>query len=56
METYWDAFNRKYQGACCGKSLTQILEAFWYYCNNNEDRTRKILGYKDKIKATGGAE
>lgn len=48
MKTYWDDFNAKYQGYCYGKSLTIILEAFWYFCNNNEKRTEKLLKPQSK--------
>lgn len=43
METYWDRFNEKYGNDCLGKSLTTILEAFWYYCKDKEVRTRQLL-------------
>jgi hypothetical protein len=43
MKTYWDEFNEKYGKYCINKSLTTILEAFWYYCNGNEKKTKKIL-------------
>jgi hypothetical protein len=43
METYWDDFVKEYQGFCVGKSLSQILEAFWYYCNGQKIKTKKIL-------------
>ena len=43
METYWDIFNKKYGAKCLGKTLTTILEAFWYYCDGQEYKTIKIL-------------
>lgn len=43
METYWDAFNRKYGKACLNKSLTLILQAFWHYCNHQESMTKQLL-------------
>ena len=40
---YWDEFNKQYQGKCVGKPLTQILEAFWYYCNGQKTKTKKLM-------------
>jgi len=43
MKTYWSEFNEKYGKYCLGKSLETILEAFWYYCNKGENKTKKLL-------------
>jgi hypothetical protein len=43
MKTYWDEFTEKYGDKCLGKSLNQILEAFWYYCNGQETKTKKLM-------------
>jgi len=43
MGTYWDDFVKEYQGACVGKSLGQILEAFWYYCSGQKTKTKKLM-------------
>ena len=40
---YWDEFNKQYQGNCIGKTLTQILESFWYYCNGQKTKTKKLM-------------
>jgi hypothetical protein len=43
MKNYWDDFNEKYQGKCYSKSLVTILEAFWWFCNGHEEKTKKLL-------------
>ena len=43
MGTYWDNFVKEYQNDCIGKSLNQILEAFWYYCNEQKTKTKKLM-------------
>ena len=43
MKTYWDDFNDRYQGFCVDKSLRQILEAFWYFCNGQPDKCDKLM-------------
>ncbi len=35
MGTYWDNFIVEYKEYLHTKSISQILEAFWYYCNDN---------------------
>ena len=40
---YWDEFNKQYQGNCIGKTLTQILESFWYYCNGQKTKAKKLM-------------
>lgn len=44
MKTYWDDFNERYGDACMGKSLTVILEAFYWFCHNSLNKTEKLLG------------
>jgi hypothetical protein len=43
MKTYWDSFLKKYSKYCVGRPLSQILEAFWYYCDQQIAKTDKIM-------------
>ena len=39
----WDNFCEIYQEQIPYKSLNEILEAFWYYCNENEDICNALM-------------
>ena len=34
MQQYWDAFAEKYEKKVKHLGLSDILELFWYYCND----------------------
>lgn len=45
MNTYWDAFHGKYSGQLDNIDLIVILEAFYHFCNGDEELCDKIIVY-----------
>lgn len=43
METYWDAFLKKYEDEIKTVPLRTILEAFYFYCHGNEKSADALL-------------
>ncbi len=44
MMTYWDSFMVEFKEKIPYRSIYQILEAFWYYCNNDKEKAIDIMG------------
>jgi hypothetical protein len=43
MGTYWQQFIEVYQKQLPHKSMAEILEAFWYYCNGRHKEASDIM-------------
>jgi hypothetical protein len=43
MKTYWNQFIEDYQSFIHKKNMSQILEAFWYYCEGRHREANEII-------------
>ena len=43
MSQYWVSFIEDYKNEIFSKSISQILEAFWCYSNNREDKCKELM-------------
>lgn len=44
MPTYWDSFIERYKDSIPYKSIGVILQAFWFFCNdNNQDNSDELM-------------
>lgn len=43
MKQYWISFIDEYNDKIFSKSLLEILESFWFYCNNRTEKCEELM-------------